>query len=52
MLKLQGIVKNTQKLEDTMQAKLKSPQMELFKTPLKKIINHNHPLCILGEEIE
>ena len=35
-----------------MQAKLKSPQMELFKTPLKKIINHKHPLCILGEKIE
>ena len=35
-----------------MQAKPKSPQMELFKTPLKKIINHKHPLCILGGKIE
>ncbi len=35
-----------------MQAKPKSPQMELFKTPLKKIINLKHPLCLLGGKIE
>jgi len=45
------LLKNTQKLEDFMQAKAKSPQMELFKTPLNKIINTKHPLCILGAKI-
>ena len=34
-----------------MQAKPKSGQTELFKTPLSKIINTKHPLCILGEKI-
>ncbi len=35
-----------------MQAKPKSPQMKLFKTPLKKIINIKHRLCILEAKIE
>ncbi len=35
-----------------MQAKAKSPQMELFKTPLKKIINTKHALCILAAKIQ
>ena len=35
-----------------MQARSNTPQMELFKTPLKKIINYKHPLCVLGEKIE
>ncbi len=35
-----------------MHAKPKSGQAELFKTPLKKIINHKHPLCILGAKIK
>ncbi len=34
-----------------MQAKPKSGQAELFKTPLAKIINTKHPLCILGAKI-
>ncbi len=35
-----------------MQAKPKSQQMELFKTPLNRIINTKHPLCILGAKIK
>jgi IS5 family transposase len=35
-----------------MQARSNTPQMELFKTPLKKIINYKHLLCVLGEKIE
>lgn len=35
-----------------MQAKPKSQQIELFKTPLKKIINIKHPLYILGAKID
>ena len=35
-----------------MQAKAKSPQMELFKVFLKKIINLKHPLCVLGTTIK
>jgi transposase, IS5 family len=35
-----------------MQAKPKSSQMELFKIPLKKIINLKHPLCVLGATIK
>lgn len=34
-----------------MQAKPKSVQSELFKTPLAKIINTKHPLCILASRI-
>ncbi len=34
-----------------MQAKPKSQQMELFKTPLTRIINTRHSLCILGAKI-
>jgi IS5 family transposase len=40
------------KLEDFMQAKPKSLQTELFKTPLNKIIDTTHPLCILGAKIK
>ena len=49
IIELQG---ETQKLEDFMQARSNPPQMELFETPLKKIINYKHPLCVLGEKIE
>ncbi len=35
-----------------MKAKPKSLQMELFKTPLEKIVNLKHPLCILGTKIQ
>ncbi len=35
-----------------MQAKPKSRQMDLFKTPLTRIINTKHPLCILGAKIK
>ncbi len=35
-----------------MQAKAKSPQMELFKVSLKKIINLKQPLCVLGTTIK
>ena len=34
-----------------MQAKPKSAQSELFKTPLAKIIKIRHPLCILASRI-
>ncbi len=35
-----------------MQAKAKSGQMDLFKVSLNKIINLNHPLCVLGSTIK
>ena len=35
-----------------MQAKPKSLQTELFKTPLNKIIDTTHPLCVLGVKIK
>lgn len=35
-----------------MKTKPKSAQMELFKTPLSKIINNKHELCILSIKIE
>ncbi len=35
-----------------MQAKPKSLQAELFKTPLNKIIDTTHPLCVLGAKIK
>ncbi|MCP4374371.1 MAG: IS5 family transposase [Deltaproteobacteria bacterium] len=34
-----------------MQAKPKSLQAELFKTPISKIIDTTHPLCVLGAKI-
>ncbi len=45
-------MKITQKLDDFMQAKPKSQQIELFRVPLTRIINTNHPLCILGAKIK
>ncbi len=35
-----------------MQAKPRSLQTELFKIPLKKIINTHHSLCVLGSKIQ
>ena len=35
-----------------MQAKPKSLQAELFKTPLNKIVDTTHPLCVLGAKIK
>ncbi len=35
-----------------MQAKPRSLQAELFKIPLKKIINTHHSLCVLGSKIQ
>jgi IS5 family transposase len=46
------LIKSTQKLEDFMQAKPKSLQAELFKTPLNKIVDTTHPLCVLGAKIK
>ena len=30
----------------------KTPQLDIFKTPLKQFINHNHELCILSNRID
>lgn len=30
----------------------KTPQLDIFKTPLKQFINHNHELCILSNKID